>query len=203
MYGIPVDRFDAKPARPGALRPRIRFGAVGRMVPVKDHASLLRAFAGVLRELPDSDLRIVGYGALQEQVEKLAGELGLGDRFRILPPDTDVPGFLSDLDLFVISSLSEGLPVCVLEAMAAGVPVVSTRVGGIPEIAPENHIAWYCPPGNAEMLGATMYNAAISADLTARSDHARQRARTNFSIRQTAAAYEELFRELLGKERIG
>jgi glycosyltransferase involved in cell wall biosynthesis len=197
--GIPVGRFMAKAASPGARRPHIRFGTVGRIVPIKDHATLLRAFALLRDRLPGCSLRIVGYGALQPQIENLARELELGDRFAILPPDSDIPSFLLELDLFVLSSWSEGLPVCVLEAMAAGVPIISTRVGGIPEVAAEGQIAWYCPPHNPEMLAVTMYNAANSADLSARGGRARLSAETSFSIESTFAAYEKLFLELLGR----
>jgi len=203
LNGIPVAPFVAHTASPGSRRPRIRFGTVGRIVPIKDHASLLRAFSTVAKKLPECELRLVGYGPLQPEIERLAAELGVAERFEILPPGSDVPRFLSELDIFVLSSQSEGLPVSLLEAMAAGLPVVSTRVGGIPEVAREGDIAWYSPAQNADMLAEAMYNAAVSADLTARGSRARQTVTADFSIERTSSAYENLFRELLGRNETG
>jgi glycosyltransferase involved in cell wall biosynthesis len=196
LNGIPLTAFQATPARPGSRRPRIRFGTVGRMVPVKDHAMLVKAFALVSERLPQSELHIVGYGALQEATQALANELGLGTRFRIHPPDTDIPQFLSELDVFVISSQTEGLPVCLLEAMAARLPVVSTRVGGIPEAAPEHEAAWYCPPQDSAALAETMETAAVSGELAQRGQRGASIVEDRFSIETTMRQYVALFDDL-------
>ncbi len=196
LNGIPIASFAAAQAAPGSRRPCFRFGTVGRMVPVKDHATLVRAFAAIAGRFPESELHIVGYGTLAEATQQLADGLELGPRFRIHPPDTNVPEFLSGLDCFVLSSQTEGLPVCVLEAMAAGLPLASTRVGGIPEVAPEREVAWYCPPGDPPALAAILDAAASAHDLADRGRRASRIVAERFSIETTARRYCELFESL-------
>jgi glycosyltransferase involved in cell wall biosynthesis len=197
LNGIPLQPFAAQAANPGASQTRIRFGTVGRMVAVKDHATLVRAFAAFSRRQPGAELHIVGYGALEESTRALGEQLGLGDRFRVYPPDSDVPRFLSGLDAFVISSQSEALPVCVLEAMAARLPLVSTRVGGIPEVAPEGEVAWYCPPGDVDAMAQALETAAASGQLRQRGLCAADIVARRFSIDIMVRRYEELFTEVL------
>lgn len=199
LNGIPTASFAARPARPGAQPGRLRLGTVGRMAPVKDHATLLRAFASIAGRLPGSELHIVGYGPLEEETRALAESLGLGSRFRIHPPDTDVPGFLEELDVFVLSSEVEGLPISVLEAMAAGLPIVSTRVGGIPEAAPEHEVAWYCPPRDPAALATVLEAAAHSSELQLRGRRGADIVTRRFSIDATMQRYIGLFESLLSR----
>jgi glycosyltransferase involved in cell wall biosynthesis len=197
LNGIPLEKFTAQMAAPGSRPNRIRFGTVGRMVPVKDHATLVRAFAAIAPRLPGSELQIVGYGVLESATQQLADSLGVGTRFRIHPPDTDVPQFLSELDVFVMSSQTEGLPVCLLEAMAAGLPVASTRVGGIPEAAPPDEVAWYCVPGKVDALAGILEAAARSGELARRGARASAIVGDRFSIQSTARQYLDLFGSLV------
>jgi len=197
LNGISLEPFAAAPAAPGGTPGRLRFGTVGRMVAVKDHATLLRAFASILPDYPAAELHIVGYGALEQDTRRLAAELGLDGHFRVYPPETGVPGFLSGLDVFVISSQSEALPVCVLEAMAARLPLVSTRVGGIPEAAPENEVAWYCPPGDPAAMAAAFRAAAETGELAARGRRAAAIVGERFGIGAMSRSYEALYREVL------
>jgi glycosyltransferase involved in cell wall biosynthesis len=201
LNGIPLQPFAEHPANPGASASRIRFGTVGRMVPIKDHATLVRAFAALLKRRPNAELHIVGYGALETATRQLAAELGLGDRFRVLPAETHVPAFLSGLDVFVISSQSEALPLCVLEAMAARLPLVSTRVGGIPEVAPEHQVAWYCPAGDVEAMTDALAAAASSGELRQRGLQAAEIVGRRFGIDTMLRRYEELYAEVLPPKR--
>lgn len=200
LNGIPVERFAAQPACPGSHLPSLRLGTVGRMAAVKDHATLVGAFARFAKRFPQSELHIMGYGALEAETRKLAADLELGDRFQIHPGDGDVRSFLSSLDVFVLSSVSEALPLSVLEAMAAGLPVISTRVGGVPQAAPENEVAWYCPPGDPAAMADTMQAAARSGELQARGRRAAHIVAERFSIEAMTRLYDALFSELLGRK---
>lgn len=194
--GIELERLAENPAHPGT-GPAVRFGTVGRMVEVKDHATLLRAFA-LLTDVPGVTLSIVGYGPLEEATRSLAGSLGLSERVIFHSGSDPVPEFLSTLDAFVLSSQSEGMPICVLEAMAAGLPLVSTGVGGIPATAPEGETAWYCPPQDPVALAANLRKAAADRRrLAAMGQRARQIAQDVFSVQAMAAHYQALYQSLL------
>ena len=197
--GIALDPFRQARATPGARLPAIRFGTVGRLVPAKAHRDLLEAFALVARELPDAELHIWGYGALQKELESAIAALGLGDRVRYRGAATHAAEALRELDIFVLSSVSEGLPLVILEAMAAGLPIVSTRVGGVPEVAPEHAgpdgVAWFAEPGNPPSLAEAMRQAARS-DLAAAGRAASAIADASFGVEVMQRQYEGLFRQL-------
>ncbi|HVB38316.1 MAG TPA: glycosyltransferase, partial [Vicinamibacterales bacterium] len=108
--------------------------SVARFHPVKDHATLLRAFARIAVAQPEVDLLLAGDGPLRGTLETQAGALGIADRVRFLGVRDDVPSLLRAADLFVMTSLSEAASITVLEAMASGLPVIVTAVGGNVEI---------------------------------------------------------------------
>jgi glycosyltransferase involved in cell wall biosynthesis len=199
--GIPISQFRAQPARPGCSRPRITFGTLGRLAPVKGHEFLIRAFGKVSEQACEAKLQIVGGGPLEAKLQQQIADQGLSDRIRILAPTHDVAGVLSGLDVFVISSLSEGLPMVVLEAMAAGLPIVSTRVGGIPEVVPEGTVAWFCDPGDVEGMAQAMLAAMRCPQLAERGRAAAELAVSSYNSAQMAGRYDALFFELLSKKR--
>lgn len=110
-------------------------GTLGRLDPTKAHCQLIDAFHTFARENPNTYLVIAGEGRLRPQLEAQIASLGFKDRVILLGHCPRAPLFLRSLDLFVLSSLREGLPLALLEAMASGLPVVSTRAGGVPEAA--------------------------------------------------------------------
>ena len=195
--GVATERFSKHPASPGALRPRIRFGTVGRLVPAKGHAVLIEAFAKVAQQLPGAELHIYGYGPLEQELRDLAARLGMEGRITLEGRAEDPAAALESLDLFVLSSLNEGLPLVIMEAMAAGLPVVSTRVGGVPEVAPEHVAAWYCEPGDVDGLARALAAAARGGELEARGAEARRLA-SQYDIARMSARYEALYDRLLG-----
>lgn len=196
LNGIPLANFERMQAQPGSVPGRIRFGTIGRMAAAKDHATLLRAFAIVAKQLPGAELTFLGDGPLWEETQALAGSLGIADRVRFPGAGTAVAEFLADLDVFAFSSVTEGLPMVILEAMAAGLPIVSTRVGGVPEVAPEGDVAWYAPIGDNVTLARLMVEAAQSGKLPAMGAKARRIALARYGIEHTQKQYEALFAEV-------
>lgn len=194
--GVGLDTYLRRPARPGAHRPVLRFGTVGRLAPPKDHISLVRAFAQVASRLPQAELHLLGDGECRPAIEHCIAEHHLQGRITLHGFSSDVAGFLSSLDVFVLSSTSEGLPLAVLEAMGAGLPIVSTRLPGIEDVAPEDIIAWYSEPGNPTALAESMLAASRHSDLTALGQTASSLAR-GYSIDETWRQYESLFSRLL------
>ena len=196
LNGIPLAPFLARPASPGVRRPRIRFGTIGRLVPAKGHAILLDAFARVRQTAPEAELSIYGYGDLQQNLSAQIANLGLEGSARLEGRTGNSAETLQELDVFVFSSINEGLPLVLLEAMAAGLPIVTTNVGGIPEVLPKES-AWLCPPGDADSLAGAMLQAANCGDLRERGEMARRLATNRYGLDQMAATYEELYRRLL------
>jgi glycosyltransferase involved in cell wall biosynthesis len=197
--GIELAAFLEKPAAPMSAAPRVRFGAVGRMVPVKAHSILIDAFAQVSRKLPHAELRIVGGGPLEEQLKEQTRKAGLDGRIRIEGLNHCIADVLRELDIFVLSSTSEGLPLVILEAMAAGLPVVSTRIGGVPDVAPEDEVSVLCAPGSASDLAEAMYQAATNYDLANMGKKAREIAIAKFSLDQMWRSYQAVYAAAIGR----
>ena len=107
---------------------------VGRITPIKNHALFLRAAARVIARHPDTALLVVGDGETRRSIEALATELSLGQHTRFLGWRRDLPAIYADIDILAVSSDNEGTPVAAIEAMAAGCPLVATRVGGVPDL---------------------------------------------------------------------
>jgi glycosyltransferase involved in cell wall biosynthesis len=166
------------------------------MVAEKDHFTLLRAFAIVAAELPGAELLIAGDGPLRNRLTEFTRELKLADRVTYLGALPDTPQFMSELDVFVLSSLNEGLPLTVLEAMAAGVPVVATRAGGVEEAAIDNKNAFLATPADSDSLAAAMIRMARVQDLAAMGDLGREMVQDRFRIEQTWQEYHKLFLSL-------
>jgi glycosyltransferase involved in cell wall biosynthesis len=199
INGIELGVFLERPAAPMSALPRVRFGAVGRMVPVKAHSILIDAFVELSGKLPDAELLIVGGGPLENDLKEHARKAGLNGRIRIEGLNRRVADVLRELDIFVMSSTSEGLPLVILEAMAAGLPVVSSRIGGVSEVAPEGDVSVLCAPGSASELAEAMYRAATTCDLARMGKRARQIAIAKFSLDQMWRSYRAVYAEALGR----
>jgi glycosyltransferase involved in cell wall biosynthesis len=198
--GIDVDKFTSHPAHPTAALPTFRIGSVGRLVPAKDHVTLIRSFAIVSAVMPKAELHILGDGPCRAAISQTAESLGVTNRVFLHGASLDVPGFLSTLDLFVLSSLDEGLPISLMEALAAGLPVVSTRLSGLIELAPESVVAGYCNPGQPESLAEQIFRAANRVDLPVLGEAARRWAQ-KFAIRETWHRYQAVFEASLAKKK--
>jgi glycosyltransferase involved in cell wall biosynthesis len=144
---IDVDRF---PQRKGLLADssRIIIGTVARLNPEKDYGTLLEAFRRVRSRYPTASLLVAGDGPERARLERLVDSLGLGDSVQFLGHLEDVRPLLAQLDVYVQSSHVEGLSVAVLEALATGLPVVATRVGGNVEAVVDNVCGLLVEPQN-------------------------------------------------------
>jgi glycosyltransferase involved in cell wall biosynthesis len=132
---------------------------VGRLAPLKDHATLLRAVALTRSHHPDVQLWIVGDGPLEFTLRKLTSELGLNNSVTFFGEQVDVSPFMLAADLFVSSSVTEGLPVSLLEAMSVGLPAVVTDVGGMGEIARLSGAVTLVPSSDPQGMAAALSNA--------------------------------------------
>lgn len=127
---------------------------VGALAAHKGHIDLLRAMALVRREIPNAHLAIAGQGELRDALEREITRLELNDRVHLLGQREDIPRVLGAADLFVISSHREGICGVLIEAMTAGVPVVATRVSGIPEVVDDGRNGYLVEPHNPAALAA-------------------------------------------------
>ena len=187
----PGDRFTREPG--------CRVVNVGRLAVVKDHATLLRAARHVADALPSFRLEIVGDGPERGRLEKLRSELDLDDQVSFLGERHDVLDRLRAADLFALSSTSEGLSLGLLEALAAGLPIVATRVGGNAEVVIDGETGSLVPPVNPEALAAAMLAClSVPSRLSAMGRSARQRAEERFDLAKVVAKHEFLYLELLG-----
>jgi glycosyltransferase involved in cell wall biosynthesis len=167
--------------------------AVGNLYPVKDHATLLRAAA----LLPDVRVAIAGRGQEESRLRDLAGELGLGDRLHLLGLRDDVERVLAAADVLVQPSHSEGLPLAVLEAMGAGLPVVATRVGGVPEAVLDSETGRLVAPGDPEALAAALRGILADRERAAALGAAGHgRARAEFSVEAMLQRYVAIYGEV-------
>jgi glycosyltransferase involved in cell wall biosynthesis len=187
--GIDMSRFACAGPRPEG--PAV---LVARLSPEKDIATLLRAVALMVQEQPDFRLDIAGHGPLQAELSRLTGALNLGANVRFLGEVRDIPALLSGARWFVLSSLSEGISLTLLEAMSCGLPVVATRVGGNPEVVVDGETGILVPPGDPTALARAMlrlHGAAHKARVMGLAG--RERVARHFEIRRMVAAYEALY----------
>ena len=196
LNGARLERFLRCPASPGAVRPGIRFGTASRMVADKDHFTLLAAFAQVRESLPNAELHVAGDGPLRSRIRSFVSELNLDEKVILHGAIGDMPDYLSSLDIFVLASVNEGMSMAVLEAMAAGLPIVSTRAGGIREAAIEGLNALFADCGDAKGLARAMVQMAQYPNLTEIGAHGRKVVAERFQIDHTWAEYESLFNRI-------
>ncbi|MGI8777102.1 MAG: glycosyltransferase [Acidimicrobiales bacterium] len=161
--GIDVAPFSSALSERATTRARLEVAAdsfvwlaAGRLEPQKDYSTLLAALARCREARRPHQLLIAGQGRLRSELERQAADLGLGDRVRFLGVRGDIPDLIGACDAVVLSSRWEGLPNVVMEAMAGGRPVVSTRVGGAPELVEDGVTGRLVPPGAAGPLAEAM-----------------------------------------------
>ena len=195
--GIDLGRFLAVDFR--AADDTLIFGTIGRLDPIKDHANLIRAFATLATKYPEVRLRVLGDGDSRGDLEDLVRSLAMEDKVHFDGFSLDTARFLSGVDVYVISSRSEGLPLTLLEAMGAALPVVATAVGGIPDVIRETKCNWLCAPEDPADLAKAMEQALMSQNLTDIGRCNRRIAEKRYSVDRMTLDYERLYEATLAE----
>jgi sugar transferase (PEP-CTERM/EpsH1 system associated) len=211
--GVDVERFVPAPVRSAVALPvgfegdgRVRIGSVGRIQPIKDHATLLRAMASLVERRPGlrsvARLVLVGDGPLREAISAQARTLGIADIVWLPGATNRVPDMLRAFDVFVLPSLNEGISNTMLEAMASGLPVLATAVGGNLELVDDGLTGWLFPAQDSRALAKLLERYLDDPELRRRHGAAaREAAESRFSLAAMIANYGAVYGRLCGQER--
>lgn len=211
--GIPVDRFrdpsidrERWRNKEGFATTDVLFVCVATLRPQKNPALLVEAFYRGAASDPRAHLLFAGVadlksGDLESKLERQIVALGLQERVHLLGLRSDIPELLNAADVFVLSSDYEGNPLAVLEAMAAGKPIISTAVGGVPELV-EGGCGLLVPPGDAQALSEAMRRMLENPNVRkSMGEKSARRAVERFDLRVMTGAYEDLYRTLIANDR--
>jgi glycosyltransferase involved in cell wall biosynthesis len=212
-YGLASDPDD--PAACGEMRRRMRdslrrelgldrraklVGMVARLAPVKGHRYFIRAAARVAREDADVHFVLVGDGPSRREIEDESARAGIAHRVHMLGDRRDARLLVWAFDVAALTSLNEGLPNSVMEAMSAGVPTVATAVGGTVELITDNETGYLVPPADVDALAArvafALKNEAISEAIGQRG---REFITSQFGMRRMVRSVEQLYDEVMGE----
>ena len=182
---------------------RFMWLAVGRFESAKDYPTMVRAFAAVRAKEPRAELVLVGRGSLQAETEALVQELGV-EGIRFAGVRSDVPEVMSAADGYVMSSAWEGMPMVLLEAAAAGLPIVATTVGGNHEVVLNEESGFLVPPRDHEALGAAMARLGeLPEDRRLEMGRrGQQHIRSHYGLDRVAERWEEIYRRVLARRGV-
>lgn len=208
--GVDTDRMrNLPPEGRAALRGEMSVGdqqfvwlAVGRFEVAKDYPNMLRAFGDVRAREPRAVLVIVGQGSLQAEAEALTAELGLREAVRFLGARDDVPAVMSAADGYVMSSAWEGMPMVLLEAAAAGLPIVATAVGGNGEVVRDGESGFLVPARDSGVLRAGMLRLMALPEEQRRTmgERGREHVRANYGLQRVAERWERVYWDALARK---
>jgi len=185
-WGVPGDAF--------------LVGMIARMVPIKRHEDLFHAIPIVLESYPDTYFVIAGDGELRTKLEKLAQELKITHRCIFAGFRHDRERVYQAIDLTVLTSVNEGLPVAVIESLSAGKPVVATRVGGVPELVEEDRNGYLAEAGKPQSIADGLIKAAADPGKTRiMGRSAQQTTLQKYAIQRLITDIENLYSELLSR----
>lgn len=204
--GIDTDRFQPGPraallAASGFASDSMVIGTVGRVQAVKDHAGLIDAFIALRTRMPEQAARlrlaVIGDGPQLAQLRAKVSAAGLDAQVWLPGARSDVATLLGGVDVFAMSSLAEGTPGSALEAMACGLPVVGTRVGGLPEVIDDGVSGLLVPPADPAAMAAALAHYVASPALARQHGAAgRQRVMRLYNLNAMVAAYQGLYDKL-------
>lgn len=210
--GVPLERFLKLPSRGwyrrllGVPEDAIIIGSMGRLVAIKNFNLLIRILSELTRVLPSLDIRlfIAGKGLLKDKLERLTRELGMGDRVYFLGSISDLERFYADIDIFILTSINEGTPVALLEAVSSGVISVAADVGGIRDVLPT-------PPHRLVNSNLVCDYVDIVRQIIEDLERHRKAAQSlelrrsivyRFSVDRLVADIDRLYKDLLGQRQI-
>jgi sugar transferase (PEP-CTERM/EpsH1 system associated) len=201
VNGIDPAAFEAKGRERETIRAELGIpldaracGIIARLTPAKDHGNLFQAMHRLRTSRPVVHCIVVGDGELRESLETNVRELGLDRVVHFAGARQNVRDYLAAMDVFVLSSITEGLAVTLLEAMAAGLPIVATRVGGNPEVVVDGETGLLVPPRDSEALAAAIASLLDDPARAARMGSAgRDRVRQEFSLEALVRAYAAVY----------
>ncbi|MBP6964204.1 MAG: glycosyltransferase [Armatimonadetes bacterium] len=202
--GVNAERFRAGEAERASVRTELGVtehtflvGTLARLVEPKALHVMIEAVSIASKDVPGIRLLIVGDGPLRAELDKCASDLGVRDGVIFTGARSDVPGLLAAMDVFALSSIREGLPISLLEAMAAGKPIVATRVGGIPDVIADREDGLLVEPDAPQAFADAICDLAADADLASRlGQRAAEKAESDYSVKATARKLEEIYARL-------
>jgi glycosyltransferase involved in cell wall biosynthesis len=208
--GVDLEPFLAGAGQRGKLRRELGLtdseplvGIVGRIFPIKNHRLFFEAAARVAAELDGARFLVVGDGILRPAMEDYARALGIARHVQFVGWRRDLPIIYPDLDVLVVSSNNEGTPVSAIEAMAAGCPVVATRVGGLPDLIADGETGCLVPPRDPSALAAGILRLLRDRDAARSMGKAAQAAvAERFAVERLCRDVEGLYLGLLAQKGI-
>jgi L-malate glycosyltransferase len=192
INGIDMERYSAIPARTTAGP--VRIGVIARLDKVKDLGTLLRSIRILIDEGADITLDLIGDGSERAYLEQLAVELGITDRVLFTGFQRDIPQRLAGFDIFALSSISEGTSISILEAMAAGKPIVATAVGGNPALVTDGENGFLVPASNPQAMAQALMRLICDEGLRVRMGELnRLKANREYGLKSMMLQYEKLY----------
>ena len=198
--GVPMSDFCDAPATSTKItsEPGPRIGMVGRLVEQKGFHFVLKAAPGIVKRFPTARFLIVGEGGYREELLSLSRRLGIESNVLFLGQREDMPSVYRSLDVFVLPSLNEGMPMTLLEAMASGLPAIATRVGAVPTVINDQQTGVLIEPGDVGSVQTALEQLLDAPDFKlklARNGQAWVRAHA--SIETAAGKYSEHYQDVL------
>lgn len=207
--GLDLEHFFAVSPSSPSLREELAisraslvFGFVGRLVMIKDLETLLRAFKIIQAKIESAVLLVAGDGPVRGKMVSLAQSLGVAGGVTFLGWRHDLPILYRTMDIFLLSSRNEGTPVSVIEAMAAGLPVVATNVGGVPDLVKHEHSGLLVPPGAPVALAEAVFRLAGDTHMRAALGvEGRHIARSRYTSERLVEDVDRLYRDGVAAKR--
>ena len=202
-FEVSVDRTQARVAL-GIDPKAFVIGNVARLYPEKAQSLLIEAAAQLAQRCPDMQFVIVGEGPLQSELERLAGQLNVNDRVRILEFQHDLTRLLATLDVFALPSYAEGTPMVIYSAMAMGLPIVASRIDGVAEVLQDGHTACFIDAGDVDALSDKILSLYTDRELGAAMGHeAKAVVYERYSAHSATKSLASIYRDLLERHNGG